>query len=204
MQLAPIVNNYFSELCNPLSTLTRTEKINIVAAVVGKRFRACHYKFGLISMDNEILLKALDDILSRGTSSTQQEICEELAGQGFQINQSKISRMLHKLGAIKVKNPHGQTGYRLTKDLLPPPSQTPLKQLIVKIATNETLVIIQTSPGSASLIARMLDYQNSESEILATLAGDDTIFVAPKSIKRIHQTFQEVKKLLAGIEPNRS
>ena len=120
---------------------------------------------------------------------------------GFAINQSKISRMLHKLAAIKVKNAHGQTGYRLSKELAPPPSQTPLKQLILKIAANENLVIIQTSPGSASLIARMLDFQNSESEILATLAGDDTIFVAPKSVRRMDKTYDEVKKLLAGIEP---
>jgi transcriptional regulator of arginine metabolism len=151
--------------------------------------------------DSKRLLTALHEILSRGTASTQQEICAELIRQGFAINQSKISRMLHKLAAIKVKNAQGQTGYRLPKELAPPPGQTPLKQLILKIAANENLVIIQTSPGSASLIARMLDFQNSESEILATLAGDDTIFVAPKSVKRMDKTYDEVKKLLAGIEP---
>jgi len=147
------------------------------------------------------LLEALSEILRKGSASTQQDICQELGKHGFVINQSKISRLLHKLAAIKVKNAQGQTEYRLPKELAPPPSQTPLKQLILKIALNENLIIIQTSPGSASLIARMLDYQNSESEILATLAGDDTIFVAPKSVKRIAKAFDEVKKLLAGIEP---
>lgn len=147
--------------------------------------------------DHHALLAALSEILRKGSASTQQEICEALAAQGFSINQSKISRLLHKLAAIKFKDPQGQTGYRLPKELAPPPTQTPLTQLILKIAANEHLVIIQTSPGSASLIARMLDYQNSESEILATLAGDDTIFVAPKSVKRIQHTLNEVKNLLA-------
>lgn len=147
------------------------------------------------------LLEALSHILRRGNVSTQQDICQELASQGFtNINQSKISRLLHKLGAIKVKNPQGIIEYRLPKEMAPPPSQTPLKQLILKIEANETMVIIQTSPGSASLIARMLDFQNTESEILATLAGDDTIFVAPKSIKKVKKTLEEVKNLLAGIE----
>src|SRR5258708_2503960 len=132
--------------------------------------------------DHGILLEALGEILRKGSASTQQDICQELAAQGFAINQSKISRLLHKLGAIKAKGAQGQTEYRLPKELAPPPTQTPLKQLILKIAVNENLVVIQTSPGSASLIARMLDYQNSESEILATLAGDDTIFVSPKSL----------------------
>ena len=154
--------------------------------------------------DPNALLTALSEILRRGNASTQQEICQELAAKGFAINQSKISRLLHKSGAIKVKNSHGQTGYRLPKELAPPLTQAPLTHLILKIAANENLVIIQTSPGSASLIARMLDYQNSESEILATLAGDDTIFVAPKSVKRINATFDEVKQLLAGIEPKDS
>lgn len=154
--------------------------------------------------DHAALLAALSEILQKGSASTQQEICQELTDQGFTINQSKISRWLYKLGAIKVKNAQGQTGYRLPKELAPPPSQTPLTQLILKIAANETLIVIQTSPGSASLIARMLDYQNSESEILATLAGDDTIFVAPKSIKRIKAAFAEVKQLLAGIESEHS
>jgi transcriptional regulator of arginine metabolism len=153
-----------------------------------------------LTSNQSILSEALGEILRKGSASTQQEICQELASQGYAINQSKISRLLHKLGAIKVKNPQGFTEYRLPKEAAPPPTQTPLKQLILKIEANEALVVIQTSPGSASLIARMLDYQNSESEILATLAGDDTIFVAPKSTKKIKQTLEEVKNLLAGIE----
>ncbi len=157
-----------------------------------------------LSHDNSELLEALSEILHKGLASTQQEICQELAERGFAVNQSKMSRLLHKLAAIKIKNTQGQTCYRLPKELAPPPTQTPLNQLILKIAANENLIIIQTSPGSASLIARMLDYQNSESEILATLAGDDTIFVAPKSVTRIDQTFEEVKKLLAGMNSSYS
>ncbi len=153
------------------------------------------------SHDNATLLEALTEILRRGEAGTQQEIAEALKAKGLSINQSKISRMLQKLSAIKVKNTLGQTVYRLPKELAPPPNQTPLTQLILKISANETLVVIQTSPGSASLIARMLDFQNSESEILATLAGDDTIFVAPKTIKKINETLNEIKKLLDIINP---
>jgi transcriptional regulator of arginine metabolism len=146
-----------------------------------------------------LLIEALKDILRIGSASTQQEICESLRTQGFEINQSKISRLLHKLSAIKTKNPQGQIVYHFPKELAPPPSKAPLNQLILKISANENLVVIQTSPGSASLIARMLDYQSAQSEILATLAGDDTIFVAPKSVKRISYNLNEVKNLLSGI-----
>lgn len=143
-----------------------------------------------------MLREALTEILKRGNAGTQQQIAEALKKQNLIVNQSKISRLLHKLGAIKVINAQGQTVYQLPKEWAPPPTQTPLTQLILNISANETLIVIQTSPGSASLIARMLDYQNSESEILATLAGDDTIFVAPKTVQRIEETLREVKQLL--------
>jgi len=145
---------------------------------------------------NSALLQALITLLQEGTVSTQQAICETLEAQGFSINQSKISRLLDKLAAVKVKNAQGQTIYRLPKEV-PPPTHTPLNQLILKIDANENMVIIQTSPGSAPLIARMLDYQDANSEILATLAGDDTIFVAPKSVKHTQAALSEIKKLLA-------
>lgn len=148
---------------------------------------------------DERLGEALKEILRTGTAATQQEICDALRAQGFDVNQTKVSRLLYKLSAVKIKNSEGQIIYHLPKEVAPPPSKTPLNQLILKISTNEQLIVIQTSPGSASLIARMLDYQSANSEILATLAGDDTIFVAPKSVKRINRALEEVKRLLAGI-----
>ena len=56
--------------------------------------------------------------------------------------------------------------------------------------------MIFTAPGSASMIARALDYNQETTEILGTIAGDDTIFVAPKSIKNISKLFKEIKSLL--------
>lgn len=122
-----------------------------------------------------------------------------LQKKGFDVNQSKISRLLRKLTAIKIKNERGETVYALPKEPAPPSAKSPLIHLILNIAANENLVVIQTSPGSASLIARLIDYHERESTILATLAGDDTIFVAPKSIKDIEKTLTEVKRLLARI-----
>jgi transcriptional regulator of arginine metabolism len=46
------------------------------------------------------------------------------------------------------------------------------------------------------LIARLLDYRQKETEIIGTVAGDDTIFVVPASTKRIDKTLREVKSLL--------
>lgn len=144
----------------------------------------------------QLLLDAFRSLLQGRKANTQDEICLELEKQGFEINQSKVSRMLRKIGAVKVVNEHGQTVYSLAREPAPPTLMTPLRDLIVDIVSNEILVVIYTSPGSASMVARVLDYNQLTTEILGTIAGDDTIFVAPKSIKEIDVLTQEIKSLL--------
>ncbi len=142
---------------------------------------------------------ALKTLIWEDNHGTQEGLTEALTRQGYSVSQSKVSRLLRQLRAVKVNNERGETVYALPKESIPPSTQSPLTHLILKIVSNETLVVIFTSPGSASLIARLLDYHDRETSILATLAGDDTIFVAPKSIKKIKQTLNEVKELLANI-----
>lgn len=100
------------------------------------------------------------------------------------------------MGAIKVVNAKGQTIYSLAREPAPPSMDTPIRDLILDIVANEALVVIFTSPGSASMVARVLDYNQITTQILGTIAGDDTIFVAPKSTKEIRKLVEEIKGLL--------
>lgn len=129
-------------------------------------------------------------------ADTQEAICAALKKMGYDVNQTKVSRLLRKVGAIKVVNTAGQTVYSLPREPAPPSIKTSLADLITDIVANETLVVIFTSPGSASMIARVLDYNQITTEILGTIAGDDTIFVAPKTTKDIQRLTQEIKSLL--------
>ena len=140
--------------------------------------------------------EALRALLMHREANTQEDICSALEKKGFDINQSKVSRLLRKVGAVKIVNTKGQIVYSLPLEPAPPSLNTQLRDLIVDVVSNETLVVIYTSPGSASMVARMLDYAKITSEVLGTVAGDDTIFVAPKSIKDIHKLFVEIKDLL--------
>ena len=142
------------------------------------------------------LAEALRQLLLIGEVRTQDDICAALINDGFELNQSKVSRMLRKIGAVKAKNEDGEVVYRLSKEPLPPSKQTPLQHLVIDVVHNETTVVVFTHPGSASLIARLLDYNQAKSSILATVAGDDTLFILPKSVKEISKTFEEVKSYL--------
>jgi transcriptional regulator of arginine metabolism len=57
-----------------------------------------------------------------------------------------------------------------------------VQALVTKVLANEVLLIVRTRPGSASLVAAHIDGLNSR-DILGSIAGDDTVFVAPRSTK---------------------
>jgi transcriptional regulator of arginine metabolism len=148
-----------------------------------------------MNKEPQTLDDALRALLMGRKASTQEDICAALEKLGYEINQSKASRLLRKIGAIKVVNERGQTIYSLAREPAPPSMNT-LRSLILDIVFNEALVVIFTSPGSASMVARVLDYNQITTEILGTIAGDDTIFVAPKSIKDTQKLAEEIKGLL--------
>jgi transcriptional regulator of arginine metabolism len=54
------------------------------------------------------------------------------------------------------------------------------------------MIVIHTTPGSASLIASHLDHFKPAG-ILGTIAGDDTIFVAPAIEKDVRDTIAEIQ-----------
>ncbi|NJL25178.1 MAG: arginine repressor [Calothrix sp. SM1_5_4] len=140
-------------------------------------------------------MNALRRLIEEGVLATQEELVAALNKQGLVVTQSTISRDLTRLGAVKTRDASGRMGYRLSDDLAlatAPPARD-MRSLLVDIQHNGSLIVINTSPGSASLLARLLD-QSRPDGILGTIAGDDTIFVAPRSPKKIAQT---VKAILA-------
>ena len=142
------------------------------------------------------LTEAVKALLWTKKITTQEELVHQLRQQNYDTNQSKVSRLLQKLLAIKIKNKEGQTVYMIPKEPLPPSTRSSLTQLVLDITANENLILVKTSPGSAPLIARLLDYHQKDSYLLATIAGDDTIFIAPKSVYQIKEALIEVKLTL--------
>lgn len=144
------------------------------------------------SGDAKSRLDALRKLLGQGSLSTQEALREKLEKIGYRVTQSTISRDLRKLGTIKALDSTGQTVYRLSDGGLPPSKVASLADLVLDIRTNGVLLVIQTTIGSASLVARHLD-QIRPGGILGTLAGDDTIFVALASGKESRSVIKEIE-----------
>ena len=148
----------------------------------------------------EELVQAFKELLKQEQFGSQGEIVDALKAQGFtNISQSKISRMLSKYGAVRTRNARQEMVYCLPAELGMPTAKSPLRQLVLDIEHNESMVIIRTSPGAAQLIARLLDSVGKAEGVLGTIAGDDTIFIAPLKVSEIEHTIENVKQLFESV-----
>ena len=146
----------------------------------------------------ETLVQAFKNLLKQEQFGSQGEIVDALKTEGFDnISQSKISRMLSKYGAVRTRNARQEMVYCLPAELGVPTAQSPLRQLVLEIEHNGIMIVIQTSPGAAQLIARLLDSLSKSDGVLGTIAGDDTIFIAPTDVNNINETIKTLECLFS-------
>ena len=142
-------------------------------------------------------LFVLKQLIREGTASTQEELCEALGEKDLEVTQSTVSRDLRRSGAIKTTKSDGNISYKLADHQYTLPPQVvnhTLEGLLTDIQANESMIVLNTTPGSASLVARHLDSMRTSIEILGTIAGDDAIFVVPRSVKRIPKVIKRIKQ----------
>ena len=128
--------------------------------------------------------KDLTRILHEGHAARQQDIVQALRAAGHDVTQATVSRDLQELGATKVRA-NGGFVYKLPDDvpranggdLMARNLRKTLDEFAIGIHAAAALVIVQTAPGHASAVARAIDLGGLE-DVLGTIAGDDTIFVA--------------------------
>ncbi|QCT19532.1 transcriptional regulator ArgR [Jejubacter calystegiae] len=148
--------------------------------------------------DKQELEKIFRQMLKEESFGSQSEIVEYLKNKGFiHINQSRVSRMLANFGAVRTRNAKMEMVYCLPVELGVPTTDATLKSSILDIAANDTVVVTHTMPGAAPLIARLLDSCGKAKGILGTVAGDDTIFIAPVAGTTPQQLYHSVIDILS-------
>ena len=98
---------------------------------------------------------------------TQEELRAELERSGVPATQSSVSRDLDELGVVKN---HGFYA-------LPQANGDAARGLVSLDIAGDVLVIAKCLPGRASAVAVEID-DAAIAEIVGTLAGEDTIFIA--------------------------
>lgn len=132
--------------------------------------------------------KAIQELVKKIAISDQKQLVA-LLKEHYEIeaNQAVISRDLRKLGVVK-KMVNGVLSYEMPDVDV---SAEILRLALVDINHNESMIVIKTHPGLADFVGDCVDQYN-DLEVLGCLAGENVVFVAPKSIKNIHKTYEKV------------
>jgi transcriptional regulator of arginine metabolism len=129
---------------------------------------------------------AIVRILRQAVVSRQAELVDLLRREGFDATQSSVSRDLRELGVVK-----GADRYLLpaVEDALTPSHFEDVRAFVKGYrAAGPNLTVLRTTSGAAQSVAIALDKARWP-EVVGTIAGDDTIFIASASARtqrRLH------------------
>jgi len=135
---------------------------------------------------------AILGILRGGVIRRQAELTRLLQRRGFAVTQSSVSRDLRDLGVLKASGRY-----------LPPPLETAhvngnfsaLAQFVRAVKpAGASLLVIRTSTGAAQSVAVAID-KAEWPELIGTLSGDDTIFLATANLKLQQRLLQRLHEL---------
>lgn len=125
---------------------------------------------------------AIKQIIGSKDISNQETLLSELQQMGYNYTQATLSRDLRFLKISKVAGPEGGYIYRLPETLARPTERQERDLPLLgyrSIEFSNQLGVIKTLPGYAGSIASRIDTAEMF-EILATVAGDDTVLVIPR------------------------
>ena len=114
--------------------------------------------------------------------STQTELSEALRDAGHAVVQTTVSRDIHELGLIKVRNAEGRLFYA-------PPGTADLdrlrelggvlRRLMLSCEPSGNLVLVTTPSGFAQALSEAID-RAGHPMVLGTVAGENTILVVAR------------------------
>jgi transcriptional regulator of arginine metabolism len=136
-------------------------------------------------------LKILELISTRAIH-TQEELADALTAQGWEVTQSSVSRDIAALRLAKVDGAYRRPPPRAVRS---DPDERRIAEGVLTMETaGDALVVLHTPPGEANHVAVALD-RLAWPEVLGTIAGDDTIFLAVKDSRAQRYVLREVRRL---------
>ena len=146
------------------------------------------------------------DLLRSHDVRSQGELISLLSRDGVEVTQATLSRDLVEVGAVKVRKGR-QLVYALPdaggglasaeqRDELPVRLHRAADELLVSARRAGNQVVLRTPPGAANYLASCID-QAHLTDVLGTIAGDDTILV-------IGTSAAAARGLVRQLEPSRS
>lgn len=141
----------------------------------------------------------IKDIIDTQAIETQEELAEALRRRGIEVTQATVSRDIKELMLIKVPTSGGDYRYAFPAEQNVAFSQSRLERAfqesVVAMDFSLNLIVIRTPPGLAQAVASVIDNARW-SDILGTVAGDDTICVIVKPPEAVNDVMDRFRTLM--------
>lgn len=151
-------------------------------------------------------MEALKMLISSMELGSQDEVLKALEKEGFKLTQATLSRDLKQLKVAKAASMNGKYVYVLPNDTMYKRIATPKAAMemlqtsgFLSINFSGNIGVIKTRPGYASSIAYNID-NAAITDILGTIAGDDTILIVIKQGVEEETIIDELSTIIPNIK----
>ena len=138
------------------------------------------------------------EIIRKNEVETQEELSDRLEREGFQVTQATVSRDIRELKLTKVAMSNGKQKYAVLTEPAEDLSQKYIRVLkdgFASMDMAQNILVVRTVSGMAMAVAAALDALNFH-EIVGTIAGDDTIMCAVRSVEENIRLMDRLRKMV--------
>jgi transcriptional regulator of arginine metabolism len=142
---------------------------------------------------------AILKIVEQASPANQDELRKALVRVGFKVTQATLSRDIRELGLVKSSDGYqfapGAPAAIAGEQILPSADRL-VREFVLDVREAQNLLVVKTAVGSAQPVAASLDVE-SWTEVLGTIAGDDTILMVTEDSRSAHRLGLRIRELLA-------
>lgn len=142
------------------------------------------------------------ELISTRQIGTQEELTEELERAGFVATQATVSRDIREMKLTKVAMSDGKqryVAYRETPQNLSEKYIRIFRDGFLSMDNAQNILVIKTVSGMAMAVAAALDHMEFQ-EIVGSIAGDDTIMCAIRTVEDTAAVMEKIRKIVSGGE----
>ena len=138
------------------------------------------------------------ELIAKNDIETQEELSEYLQAEGYAVTQATVSRDIREMKLTKVSMSNGKQKYAALVDSKEDMCEKYVRVLrdgFVSMDMAQNILVIKTVSVMASAVCAAIDDMQF-SEIVGTLAGDDTIMCAVRTVEDTANIMKRIAKIV--------
>lgn len=140
----------------------------------------------------------IKELIEQYDMETQEELAARLKAAGYAVTQATVSRDIREMKLSKVPTGEGKQKYVLLNQgdhYLSDKYIRVLRDGFVSMDAAQNILVVKTVSGMAMAVAAAIDAMKQK-EIVGSIAGDDTIMVAVRTVEDTRAVMDKIRAVL--------